>query len=140
MKGLPGLIQLNQWKVDEQRRKVTELEILSERLSDEVDQLQADIEREGHNSGDSLESSQAFSAFLAGTMAQREKLRGSIADLQLQISAAKDDLADAYRELKSYEVAQASRDAREHRKQELRDRVKMDEIGMGMHRRKMGTA
>tara|TARA_R110002072_G_scaffold60051_35_gene152690 strand:+ start:4484 stop:4906 length:423 start_codon:yes stop_codon:yes gene_type:complete len=140
MKGLPGLIQLNQWKVDEQRRKVTELEILSERLSDEVDQLQADIEREGRNSGDSLESSQAFSAFLAGTMAQREKLRGSIADLQLQISAAKDDLADAYRELKSYEVAQASRDAREHRKQELRDRVKMDEIGMGMHRRKMGTA
>lgn len=140
MKGLPGLIQLNQWKVDEQRRKVTELEILCERLSEEVSQLQADIEREGRNSGDSVESSQAFSAFLAGAMAQREKLRGSIADLQLQISAAKDDLADAYRELKSYEVAQASRDAREHRKQELRERVKMDEIGMGMHRRKSGAA
>lgn len=140
MKGLPGLIQLNQWKVDEQRRKVTELEILSERLSEEVAQLQADIEREGRNSGDSVESSQAFSAFLAGSMTQREKLRGSIADLQLQISAAKDDLADAYRELKSYEVAQASRDAREHRKQELRERVKMDEIGMGMHRRKSGAA
>lgn len=140
MKGLPGLIQLNQWKVDEQRRKVTELEILSERLAEQVDQLQADIEREGRNSGDSVESSQAFSAFLAGSMTQREKLRGSIADLQLQISAAKDDLADAYRELKSYEIAQASRDARENRKQELRERVKMDEIGMGMHRRKAGTA
>ena len=72
-------------------------------------------------------------------MAQREKLRGSIADLQLQISAAKDDLADAYRELKPYEVSQASRDAREHRKQELRERVKMDEIGKGMHRRKTGA-
>lgn len=140
MKGLPGLIQLNQWKVDEQRRKVTELEILSERLAEEVNQLQADIEREGRNSGESLESSQAYSAFLTGSLAQREKLRGSIADLQLQISAAKDDLADAYRELKSYEVAQASRDAREHRKQELRERVKMDEIGMGMHRRKTGAA
>lgn len=140
MKGLPGLIQLNQWKVDEQRRKVTELEILSERLAEEVKQLQADIEREGRNSGDSVESSQAFSAFLAGSMTQREKLRGSIADLQLQISAAKDDLADAYRELKSYEVAQASRDARERRKQELRERVKMDEIGMSMHRRKSGVA
>jgi hypothetical protein len=34
MNGLPGLIQLNQWKVDEQRRKVTELEILSDRLSE----------------------------------------------------------------------------------------------------------
>lgn len=140
MKGLPGLIQLNQWKVDEQRRKVTELEILSERLAEQVEQLQADIEREGRNSGDSVEASQAFSAFLAGSMAQREKLRGSIADLQLQISAAKDDLADAYRELKSYEVAQASRDARERHKQELRERVKMDEIGMGMYRRKTGVA
>jgi hypothetical protein len=44
-----------------------------------------------------------------------------------------------YRELKSYEVSQASRDAREHRKQELRERVKMDEIGKGMHRRKTGA-
>jgi flagellar FliJ protein len=139
MKGLPGLIQLNQCKVDEQRRKVIALEILYERLSEEVSQLQADIEREGRNSGDSVGSSQAFSAFLAGAMAQREKLRGSIADLQLQISAAKDDIADAYRELKSYEVSQASRDAREHRKQELRERVKMDEIGKGMHRRKTGA-
>ena len=46
-------------------------------------------------------------------MAQREKLRGSIADRGLQISAAKDDLADAYRELKSYEIAQAAPDARD---------------------------
>ena len=37
------------------------------------------------------------------------------------------------------EIAQAARDARERRKQELRDRVKMDEIGMSMHRRKAGT-
>lgn len=140
MKGLPGLIQLNQWKVDEQRRKVTELEILSERLADQVAQLQADIEREGRNSGDSFEDSQAYSAFLSAAMTQRETLRGSIADLQEQISAAKDDLADAYRELKSYEVAQANRDSREARKQELRDRVKMDEIGMGMFRRNSGTA
>lgn len=140
MKGLPGLIQLNQWKVDEQRRKVTDLEILSERLAAEVMQLQDDIDREGRNSGESLENSQAFSAFLKGAMAQRETLRGSIDDLQDQISTAKDDLADAYRELKSYEVAQAKRDTREARKQELRDRVKMDEIGMGIFRRNSGAA
>jgi len=140
MKGLPGLIQLNQWKVDEQRRKVTELEILSERLAAEVTQLQVDIDREGRNSGESLENSQAFSAFLKGAMTQRETLRGSIADLRGQISAGKDELADAYRELKSYEVAQAKRDTREARKRELRDRVKMDEIGMGIFRRNSGGA
>lgn len=140
MKGLPGLIQLNKWKVDEQRRKVTELEILSERLADQVAQLQSDIEREGRTSGESFEASQAYSAFLAAAMTRRETLRGSIADLQQQISAAKDDLADAYRELKSYEVAQAKRDSREARKQELRDRVKMDEIGLGMFRRNSGAA
>ena len=68
-------------------------------------------------------------------MAQREKLRVSIADLQNQISAAKDGLADAYRELKSYEVAQTNRDRREARKRELQERVKMDEIGLGIFRR-----
>ena len=113
------------------------MEILRDRLSEQVDQLQANIGREGQNSVESFESSQAYSAFLTGAMAQREKLRGSIADLGLEISAAKDDLADAYRELKSYEIAQA---AREKHKQELREREKMDEIGMGMHRRKSGAA
>ena len=135
MKGLPGLIRLNQWKVDEQRRKVTELEILADRLSTQIMQLEAEIKREGETSGESVEASQAYSAFLKGAMARRDTLRGSIEDLQQQISSAKDELADAFRELKSYEIAQANRDRHQARKQELLDRVKMDEIGMNIYRR-----
>lgn len=135
MKGLPGLIRLNQWKVDEQRRKVTELEIFADKLSMQIIQLEADMKREGEVSGDSLATSQAYSAFLKGAMAQRDTLRESIEDLQRQITAAKDDLAAAYRELKSYEIAQANRDRHQARKRELLDRVKMDEIGMTMFRR-----
>ena len=135
MKGLPGLIRLHQWKVDEQRRKVTELEILSEQFETQVANLEADIDREGRTRGEDIESARAFSAFLAGSLQRRENLRGSIAELRQQISAAKDDLADAYRELKSYEIAQANRDRREARKEQLRERVKLDEVGLGMYRR-----
>lgn len=139
MKGLPGLIRLNQWKVDEQRRKVTELEMFAEGLTGEVADLQSQIEREGRNvaaTTDDVEASRAYSAFLKGALARREKLQGSIADLHQKISDAKDDLADAYRELKSYEVAQANRDRREAQKQALRERLSLDEVGLGMHRRK----
>jgi hypothetical protein len=38
-----------------------------------------------------------------------EKLRRSIAEVRVQIAVAKDALADAYRELKSFEVAHANR-------------------------------
>lgn len=135
MKGLPGLIRLNQWKVDEQRRKVTELETFADTLSMQIIQLEADMKREGEGSGDSLTASQAYSAFLKGAMAQRDTLRESIEDLNRQILDAKDELASAYRELKSYEIAQANRDRHQARKRELLDRVKMDEIGMTMFRR-----
>ena len=61
MKGLPGLIRLHQWKVDEQRRKVTELEILSEQFETQVANLEADIDREGRTRGEDIESARAFS-------------------------------------------------------------------------------
>ncbi len=138
MKRLPGLIRLNQWKVDEQRRKVTELEILADDLSRQEQDLRDEIEREGRIAGEDVESSHAFSAFLKGALARRDRLRGSIEELQNQISDAKDGLADAYRELKSYETAQLNRDRREARKQALRERVAMDEIGLGLYRRRAG--
>ena len=138
MKGLPGLIRLNQWKVDEQRRKVTELEMLAQDLEKQVTDLQSQVEREGRSSGNDIESSQAFSAFLKGALVRRGKLRGSIGELKSEISGAKDALADAYRELKSYEIAQLNRDRREAQKQALRERMAMDEIGIGIYRRKAG--
>lgn len=137
MRGLPSLIRLHQWKVDEQRRKVTELEILADQLEGQVARLQEDIDREGRSSGHDLASSQAFSAFLKGALLRREKLRGSIAEVRAQIADAKDALADAYRELKSYEIAQANRERREERKRGLRDRAKLDEIGLAMYRRQV---
>lgn len=139
MKGLPGMIRLNRWKVDEQRRKVTELEMLAEELAQQATDLQNQIEREGRNAGDDVEARRAYSAFLQGALVRRDKLRVSIDELQTEISGAKDALADAYRELKSYEIAQANRDRREAQKQALRERVKMDEIGLGMYRRKAAS-
>lgn len=136
MKGLPGLIRLNQWKVDEQRRKVTELEMLADGLAGQITELQIQVDREGRDAADDLTSREAFSRFLQGALIRREKLEVSIADLTGQISSAKDDLADAYRELKSYEIAQANRDRRETQKNTLRERVKMDEIGAALHRRR----
>ncbi|MGB0631418.1 MAG: flagellar export protein FliJ [Alphaproteobacteria bacterium] len=135
MKGLPGLIRVNQWKVDEQRRKVTELETFADKLAMQIIQLESDMKREGEGSGESVDASQAYSAFLKGAMAQRDTLRDSIEDLHQQIASAKDELAAAYRELKSYEIAQANRERHQARKKELLDRVKMDEIGMTMFRR-----
>ena len=44
-----------------------------------------------------------------GALLLSEKLRRSIAEVRVQITVAKDALADAYRELKSYEVAHANR-------------------------------
>ena len=68
------------------------------------------------------------------------ELDASIVEINGQIESARESLAEAYRELKSCEIAQASREREASRKQALRERVKMDELGLEIFRRKPATS
>jgi flagellar biosynthesis chaperone FliJ len=52
------------------------------------------------------------------------------------IDAARDELAEAYRRLKTFEVTQEQREDAEEKEFNRREQIDLDEIGLNLHRRR----
>lgn len=98
MKGLDRLIRLQQWRLDEQRRKVADLERLTARLRSEVAQLE-----EGAESADAARETGPTDRY-PDLSARRERLQRSLADLQREMARAVEDVAVVARELEKLEL------------------------------------
>jgi flagellar export protein FliJ len=136
MSALDQLVRLHGWTLDERRRKVTDLEQLSERLQADLTRLDGDLLREEKTAVGSLELQAAFTAYAAVARKRRERLARSIADLALEIERAQEEVAEAFQELKRYEQALANRKSREASARQRREQTAADEIGLQMHRRR----
>ena len=136
-KNLKGLIRLHQWMVDERRRKLGDLLKMLAELEDQSRRLEAEVVDEQKAALNAPETA----GFLYGNYARhvierRERLTKSIASMEAQIASAREELNEAYRELKKFQVAQDVRDRREALEAARRDQNTLDEIGLAMHRRR----
>jgi flagellar protein FliJ len=132
---LEQLVRLHGWTLDERRRKVADLEQLSDRLKADLARLDADLLREEKTASGSLELRAAFTAYAAVARKRRERVSASIADVAAEIARAEEEVTDAFQELKRYEQALANRRAREAGKQRRREQTAGDELGIDMFRR-----
>lgn len=136
-KDLRTLVRLHAWTVDEKRRKLGALLRLGGDLEDQVQRLEEEVVREQGSAGDAPEVAGFYYGNYANAVIERrERLRDSIARTETEIAAAQEELREAYRDLKKYEVAQ---DMRERRETEERERVEqqvLDEVGLEVHRRR----
>jgi flagellar export protein FliJ len=140
VKGLATLIRLGRWKLDEERRHLGALEAQSARLAAEVTRLERELDAESALAGQSVDGAVAYSRYLAANVAARRELAGSIAGLAGQIATVRDSIAQAYREVKAYELVAEDR-RRKQRKSDLRrERIRLDEIGATVRRRQDGYA
>ncbi len=136
-KNLKGLIRLHQWVVDERRRKLGDLLKMLAELEDQSRRLEAEVVDEQKAASNAPETA----GFLYGNYARhvierRERLTKSIASMEARIASAREELNEAYRELKKFQVAQDVRDRREALEAARRDQNVLDEIGLAMHRRR----
>jgi flagellar export protein FliJ len=136
-KNLKGLIRLHQWMVDEKRRKLGDLLKMLAEIEEQSRRLEAEVVEEQKAAADSPETA----GFLYGNYARRviercERLAQSIASMEARIAAAREELNEAYRELKKFQVAQGVRDRREALEAARRDQNVLDEIGLAVHRRR----
>jgi hypothetical protein len=138
MSALDQLVRLHRWRLEEERRKMGELQRLSERLTDQIKTLDDSVEREAAATREhkTLELSRAFAAFADLTRMRREKLVRSQADVTFRIEQAREAVLEVYRELEKYEQAQKSREERKQAEIKRRERIREDEIGMDLHRRR----
>lgn len=136
MSALDQLVRLHGWTLDERRRKVVDLEQLSERLQADLTRLDGDLLREEQAISGSLELQAAFTAYAAIARKRREKLARSIADLAQEIARAQEQVTEAFQELKRYEQALANRKSREASAEQRSEQAAADEVGLQMHRRR----
>lgn len=136
MKGLPALIRLHTWQLDGKRRELADLERVEDQFHAEVRRLEDELVTEQAYAKESESGVFAYGAFANGVILRRQKLAHSIAEIQVRIEAKRGEVAEAYQELKRYEVTQANREKREKLEQERRDQANLDEISLVQYSRR----
>lgn len=140
MRALPNLIRLNKWALDEARRKVTDLETLKASFRKEVAELEHELGREQQVARGSIDSLVTLQGYYQHVRERRGRLERSIAEIDAALERAREETAEAYRELKKYETALENLERREQAAANKRQQTELDEVGLNMHRRKQATA
>jgi flagellar protein FliJ len=136
MKALTNLVRIHRWQLDEKRRQFAQLEKLradlgrqEQKLADEMAAEQAAAEKAGA-------SATTYPAYLQEARNRQKRVTDSIAEVERQMLAAQQDIAEAYSEVKKYETALAHMEKREVAKRERTQRIIQDDLAMDIYRRK----
>ncbi len=136
MRTLSTLIRLHRFQLDEKRRALTDLENLRADLVRQRDKMEAELAAEQEVAKKVEVGAFAYGGFARGVIARREKLAGSLAEIDTRIEAAQRDVAAAFQDLKRHEIALAQRQRRQREEAERREQIALDEVSLDMHRRR----
>ena len=136
MSALDTLIKLNRWQLDEQRRIVAALEaetaeLRAQRQRLDIEQaVEQDVALENH------EAAYGYSNYARVLIERRAALDRAIAESEERLLAARAVLADAFAEVKRYEIAAANRRLAAQRRLEQREQRQLDDVAIESFRRK----
>jgi flagellar export protein FliJ len=138
MRSRDSLIRLHRFQVDEKRRQVVEIETMIAEFHRKEAELEQQILSEQERAGISDVGHYAYPTFAKAARDRRENLLKSIDGLAGQLEEAKESLAEAFAELKKYELLNEKELMRAKAEVAAREQAELDEVGLSMHRR--GTA
>ncbi len=134
MAGLDGIIKFKKWELDEKRRALSKLE--SER--DEIQKALRCIQNER-----AAETAQVLGevalltlgSYLHGAQIKEEYLCEKIKTKDDEIVLAQDCVADAFKELKTYEIAEENKRKSQKYQANKQEQDNLDEQGLQVHQR-----
>ena len=138
MSTLESLIRLHRWQVDERRRRVAELEALSQKLRQELARLAEERANEQAAANASFLARHVYPGYIRRALDRQKTLEQSLAETEAQTLQARDALAEAFQELKRYEVASANRERLRISAAARRERLDTDAIAIETFRRANG--
>ena len=136
MKGLPTLIRLYRWRLDEKRRMFADLERLLAGFHTQLECLEAELRAEQELAAGSDEGRYAYPTYAEAVIGRREALLRSIAEVGGAIAKAREEVAAAFEEVKTYEIVEENGEARTRAAAARREQLRLDEIGLDMYRRR----
>jgi flagellar export protein FliJ len=136
VKGLPNLIRLHRWRLDEKRRTLAELERLALELDDQERRLAAELVREQAAAAASSEARRTYGAYARSVVERRGKIAESKAEVTTQIEQATAAVQEAFQELKRYEIALETREKAARERAGRLEQAVLDDLGLQVFRRK----
>src|SRR5579875_3614892 len=103
MKSRDTLIRLKRFQVEEKRRRVRQIELMSAEFNRMIGDLDREIANEEKRSGISDPQHFAYPTYARAAMGRRDNLKSSIAELTAQIDGAKAALDESLAELHKLE-------------------------------------
>ena len=140
MKGLEGLIRLHKWRLDEKRQVLAELERLAARLRQELLDLEREVAEEQKVAAASPEAMAGYGPYATAVIARRAKLTQSLTEVEQRMRGALDEVTQAFRELKKYEMVKARRDKTAQEQEKRQQQAVLDELGLTLYRRQEGAS
>ncbi len=131
-----SLLRLKRFKVDEIRRRIAPIQAMRADLEHTLPDLDDNVAREKQRAGDSDIGRLAFPSFLRSIEARRENLRTTLKDIEREHAVAQADMADAFQDLKSLEIAAEQQERRLSEIEDRRAQTRLDEIALVRHLRK----
>jgi flagellar export protein FliJ len=130
------LIRLKRFRVDEMKRRIAAIDAMRMDLDKKLADLDENVAREKQRAGDSDIGRLAFPSFLRSIESRRENLRTTMKEIEREHAAAQLDLAEAFQDLKSLELATEQQAKRLAEIQARRNQARLDEMALVRHLRK----
>lgn len=132
---LDGLIRLHRWRVEERRRELAEAERREAQLRAQLKALEAELAAERALAEAASVSGGDYAAYAASVRQRQNALSAPLDEVARLRQQAEEALAAAFRELKTYELAEGNRLARARQAAARREQSVLDEVARNMLRR-----
>ena len=137
MRSLETLIRVQRRQLDQLRRDVAALETLAEDLRGQAAALEEELKtQQATAKSGAPEVAFSYPNFARWAIERRARLAASIADVDGRLEAARAQVAEAFQDLKRFDIVLANRQERARQDAARREQVILDEIGLEGHRRK----
>jgi flagellar protein FliJ len=136
MKRRDSLLRLKRFRVDELKRRVATLDEMRADLDKKLTDLDDTVVRERQRASDSDIGRLAFPSFLQSIDVRRKNIQNTQKDLERERAVQQDDLASAFQDLKSFELAEEERLRRASEAEGKAVQSRLDEMAMTRHLRK----
>ena len=135
MKSVATLIRLQRHALVERKKVLAQLMEEAAQLRRSIAALEAALAHEKHLATQDPVLARAFPRFLQATLRQRAGFETMLADVAQRIAAIEQEIAEAFRALKAYELAEQGARERAATEAAHREQKLLDDIGGAMHRR-----
>lgn len=136
MKRRESLLRLKRFRVDELKRRLATLDEMKGDLEKKLADLDDSVTREKIRANDSDIGRLAFPSFLQSIDVRRKNIKNTMTDLEGERAKQQDDLAAAFQDLKSFEVAEEERLRRATEAESHAAQSRLDEMAIVRHLRK----